>query len=457
MDQNKYWKSGVGYGHSDRSNWDIKAFIREREESKMEIIKLLDSIYLKIKPDSSEVLFTSVLPNYLINQIKGSSLLDIQKNNDFYYVIFKILNKLTTLNIIPQEFINQVAVSLKGISEGILMLITNSNLSENSKENEFYIIVHCANDWFQSRKKLIEKVESDEIIKDQKSKYLEMVKKEQFKNCPLQKNHRFNKEKFLDGKLSTKALMRIASEISTFKTSLPIDWDTSILVRVPQDNINLITFVITGPKDTPYHNGIFEFHARFPSSYPNTVPQVLLDTTGNGSVRFNPNLYNCGKVCLSLLGTWSGQGGEQWHPETSTFLQILVSIQSLILVEQPYFNEPGWERQMHTTNGKMKSFNYNDKLRLETIRWCINDKIKHPPFGYENFVKEHFQLKKEELISVTEKWVSESKQCLTAMKKERKKMLLLLENLSNNEKFDTSSEETPTSPQTPFINVDLDV
>lgn len=33
---------------------------------------------------------------------------------------------------------------------------------------------------------------------------------------------------------------------------------------------------------------------------------MLLATTGGGKVRFNPNLYNNGKVCLSLLGTWSG-------------------------------------------------------------------------------------------------------------------------------------------------------
>jgi ubiquitin-protein ligase len=37
----------------------------------------------------------------------------------------------------------------------------------------------------------------------------------------------------------------------------------------------------------------------------------------------------CGKVCLSLLGTWSGPG---WDPKRSTLLQVLVSIQSLIMV-----------------------------------------------------------------------------------------------------------------------------
>ena len=40
----------------------------------------------------------------------------------------------------------------------------------------------------------------------------------------------------------------------------------------------------------------------------------------------NLNLINvvdsCGKVCLSLLGTWEGQQGEQWNDTTSTILQV---------------------------------------------------------------------------------------------------------------------------------------
>lgn len=30
-----------------------------------------------------------------------------------------------------------------------------------------------------------------------------------------------------------------------------------------------------------------------------------------------------GKVCLSLLGTWSGEKGESWNSKTSTLLQVL--------------------------------------------------------------------------------------------------------------------------------------
>jgi hypothetical protein len=51
-------------------------------------------------------------------------------------------------------------------------------------------------------------------------------------------------------------------------------------------------------------------------------PQVSFKTTGGGSIRFNPNLYAEGKVCLSLLGTWSGGKGEGWNASASTALQV---------------------------------------------------------------------------------------------------------------------------------------
>lgn len=64
----------------------------------------------------------------------------------------------------------------------------------------------------------------------------------------------------------------------------------------------------------------------------------IILSAGYGSVRFNPNLYNCGKVCLSLLGTWSG---EPWNPDVSNLTQVFNSILFLIFIEKPYFNEPG--------------------------------------------------------------------------------------------------------------------
>lgn len=60
--------------------------------------------------------------------------------------------------------------------------------------------------------------------------------------------------------------------------------------------------LITGPFDTPYEGGFFHFILRFPPTYPYSPPRIKFMTTGRGTVRFNPNLYRNGKVCLSILG-----------------------------------------------------------------------------------------------------------------------------------------------------------
>lgn len=100
--------------------------------------------------------------------------------------------------------------------------------------------------------------------------------------------------------------------------------------------------------------------------YPFQPPKVPFLTTGHGKVRFNPNLYHCGKVCLSLLGTWSGPG---WQSNVSTLLQVLVSIQGLILVDEPYYNEPGFCKT--DPSHRAKSEAYVRQVRRDTIRHAI--------------------------------------------------------------------------------------
>lgn len=80
----------------------------------------------------------------------------------------------------------------------------------------------------------------------------------------------------------------------------------------------------------------------------------------SGGLRLNPNLYACGKVCLSLLGTWQGSSCERWNPAQSTMLQVLISIQALVLNEKPYFNEPGYERYANSPEGLRAALEYND-------------------------------------------------------------------------------------------------
>ena len=65
----------------------------------------------------------------------------------------------------------------------------------------------------------------------------------------------------------------------------------------------------------------------------------------------NPNLYEEGKVCLSILGTWAGDKSESWSPARSSILQALVSIQGLVLVKEPWFCEPAYDKLRGTEEG----------------------------------------------------------------------------------------------------------
>ncbi|KAH8074163.1 hypothetical protein JL720_10718 [Aureococcus anophagefferens] len=102
------------------------------------------------------------------------------------------------------------------------------------------------------------------------------------------------------------------------------------------------------------------------------------------TVRFNPNLYECGKVCLSLLGTWEGRAGETWNERTSTLLQVLVSIQALIFVPDPYYNEPGYEQQMGTPAGDAKSDQYRANVKQNTVKWAMLDALKNPDPSFKD-------------------------------------------------------------------------
>ena len=54
-----------------------------------------------------------------------------------------------------------------------------------------------------------------------------------------------------------------------------------------------------------------------------------------------------------------------------------MSIQSFILVPEPYFNEPGYEQHRGTPYGDQKSLLYNANIFLATIQWAIIDQLKN--------------------------------------------------------------------------------
>ena len=59
-------------------------------------------------------------------------------------------------------------------------------------------------------------------------------------------------------------------------------------------------------------------------------------------------------------------------------IQVLVSIQSLILVPEPYFNEPGYEQYRGSSYGNKRCLVYNGELYCNTMKWAIIEQIRNP-------------------------------------------------------------------------------
>ncbi|KAK9089269.1 hypothetical protein Scep_028351 [Stephania cephalantha] len=179
------------------------------------------------------------------------------------------------------------------------------------------------------------------------------------------------------------------------------DLPETIFVRVYEERMDLLRAVIVGAAGTPYHDGIFFFDLIFPPDYPNVPPKVHYHS---GGLRLNPNLYNCGKVCLSLLNTWHGQKDEKWTPGKSTVLQVLLSIQALVLNEKPYFNEPGYEKQAGGMFGEANSKNYNEETFILSCKTMLYT-LRRPPKHFEVFVAGHFRIHAYAIMEACEAYI----------------------------------------------------
>ena len=226
-----------------------------------------------------------------------------------------------------------------------------------------------------------------------------------FDQASLGASHAFHGESVRDVAAGPH-LTRVAREVAGLGSTLPLSPSSSAFVRVDERSAVLWSVVITGPEDTPYDGGVFAFDFFFPSQYPHAPPKVQFRTTGGGRARFNPNLYKDGKVCLSLLGTWSGAKGETWDPAVSTTLQVIVSVQSLILCPRPYFNEPGFEKSAGTEEGERRSAEYDDVITEHTLRYAMLEMVKKPPEGFEEAVREHFRRRRGRILGpVKDAWL----------------------------------------------------
>ena len=184
--------------------------------------------------------------------------------------------------------------------------------------------------------------------------------------------------------------------------------DGSMFIRFDESNPRFLQAMLIGLKDTPYFNGCFLFDIYLSNDYPVKAPKVKHTTNGankptanNGPGGFSPNLHkSTGKVCLSLLGTWSGPG---WQANKSNVYQILSTLLLMVFgAKHPYYMEPdygGWEGTItDDQEHDPEVIEYDEELLYHTAKWTILEILKTPYAGFEDVIKTHFKIKRKQII-----------------------------------------------------------
>ena len=170
-----------------------------------------------------------------------------------------------------------------------------------------------------------------------------------------------------------------------------------IYIHYDDNNLSTVRALIIGPKDTPYEDGFFFFTLNYPESYPFEHPSAKFETI-NQTIRFNPNLYEGGKVCLSILGTWQGPA---WTPIQTT-KSVLLSILSL-MGENPINNEPSnkWESAKKTDK---IAVDYIEYIRYHKHSFAILEMVRNKKFFpyFNDIVEKYFVDNYERLLKEVE-------------------------------------------------------
>jgi len=177
----------------------------------------------------------------------------------------------------------------------------------------------------------------------------------------------------------------------------------SMFIRFDEGNPRFLQAMLTGLKGTPYFNGCFLFDIYLPDDYPVKPLQIKHISRGaqkchanNGPGGFSPNLHqSSGKVCLSLLGTWSGPG---WQANVSNVYQVLSSLLFMVFAaEHPYYMEPsygGWEGTAQAkTEHDPRVYEYDEEVLFHTAKSTILDVMRTPYEGFEDVIRAHFTVK----------------------------------------------------------------
>lgn len=136
-----------------------------------------------------------------------------------------------------------------------------------------------------------------------------------------------------------------------------------VLLPSSQRSDLLYLLIIAPPPDSQYAHAPFFLKIETPKEYPHIPPKLTyLSVTGH---RVHPNFYANGKVCLSILGTWSGP---PWNASMG-LNTIALSIYSLLNISNPLSCEPRFEGEENYPS--QIAIQYNRYIQLVGYKYLL--------------------------------------------------------------------------------------
>ena len=396
--------------------------------------------------DTIDIIGSSKLFEYIAYKFKTISLVEISNNSTHYKLIFNLIQLYCFEPTISIFF---APVSRNSLYNSIKCLYKKAikTLQFNDQNDYANTIINIYNMIRDAKKKKITNikkymdVKNIEKIDNMNSSYAKLLGKYKLMmgNLTEYTNYYYiDLARTQSNNIMKNCYKRISSELPSLIESLPINDTGSILVLLDQNKLNVLRFMIIGSTHTPYANGIFFFDVYLDYTYPMSAPKfrfinVIDDHKNFYDYTYNlgPNLYDSGKICLSLLDTYVGSApnnSEKWNPRNSTLYLVIISIQGQILVEYPYFNQQGYEKTRNTTDGMRNAIMYNESIYCNTINLAMIKILKninsYPEFKRAILI--HFYKKQEQILFQCREWINNAK---THKKEMIKNSLNTLENL----------------------------
>jgi ubiquitin-conjugating enzyme E2 Z len=138
--------------------------------------------------------------------------------------------------------------------------------------------------------------------------------------------------------------------------------DPDFCVDLSSKDMTNVTAYIAAPKDSVYEGTFVKVNIQLTDKYPFEPPKVKFLHFSLSGARLHPNLYDNGKVCLSILGTWSGE------PWTSVMnIQYILRVIQSLLDASPMKHEPN----------RGDSPQYNEFVRYFSLQYLLLDYLNN--------------------------------------------------------------------------------